>query len=57
MTMDHSGAGLPGFFFWVQATLVLAYVGVPVLLVGTSVWWAARRGGRFPCCFAPAFLP
>jgi hypothetical protein len=23
--------------------LVLLYVGVPVLLVGTSVWWATRR--------------
>jgi hypothetical protein len=43
MTMNHSGAGLPGLFFWVQAILVLFYVGVPVLLVGTTVWWATRR--------------
>ena len=43
MTTNHSGAGLPGLFFWVQAILVLLYVGVPVLLVGTTVWWAARR--------------
>jgi hypothetical protein len=43
MTTNHSGAGLPGLFFWVQAILVLFYVGVPVLLVGTTVWWATRR--------------
>ena len=43
MTTDDSGAGLPGIFFWVRAMLVLLYVGVPVLLVGTTVWWSARR--------------
>ena len=43
MTLHHSVAGLPVLFFWIQATLVLLYVGVPVLLVGTTVWWAARR--------------
>ena len=43
MTSNVSGAGLPGLFFWLRATLVLLYVGVPVLLVGTTVWWAARR--------------
>ena len=43
MTTHDSGADLPGLFFWVQATLVLLYVGVPVLSVGTTVWWAARR--------------
>jgi hypothetical protein len=42
MTHD-SGAGLPAFFFWVQALLVLLYIGVPVLLVGAAVWWATRR--------------
>lgn len=43
--MHGSAAGLPGatFLFWVQAILVLLYVGVPVLSVGTTVWWAARR--------------
>lgn len=43
MTTHVSAAALPGFFFWVRATLVLLYVGVPVLLVGATVWWAARR--------------
>ena len=44
-TVHGSIAGLPGatFIFWVRATLVLLYVGVPVLIVGTTVWWAARR--------------
>jgi hypothetical protein len=31
------------FFFWVQALLVLLYIGVPVVLVGAAVWWATRR--------------
>ncbi|MGH3298414.1 MAG: hypothetical protein ACRDP7_42155 [Trebonia sp.] len=43
MTMLGPGAPLPGIFFWVRAILVLLYVGVPVLLVGTEVLWAARR--------------
>jgi hypothetical protein len=43
MTTHDSGAGPPGFFFWVQALLVLLYIGVPVLLVGAAVWWATRR--------------
>ena len=43
MTTHVSGADLPGLFLWVQAMLELLYVGVPVLLVGTTVWWAARR--------------
>src|ERR1700733_4900312 len=42
MTHD-SGVALPALFFWIRAILVLLYVGVPVLLVGTTVWWAARR--------------
>jgi hypothetical protein len=29
--------------FWVRAITALLYVGLPVLLVGTEVWWAARR--------------
>lgn len=43
MTTHDSGAGPLGFFFWVQALLVLLYIGVPVLLVGAAVWWATRR--------------
>jgi hypothetical protein len=44
MTFTHDpGPGLPAIFFWVRAILVLLYVGVPVLLVGITVWWAARR--------------
>src|ERR1700761_9303765 len=43
MTTQDPGVGLPGFFFWVRAILVLLYVGVPVLLVGITVWWSARR--------------
>jgi hypothetical protein len=43
MTLHHSVAGLPGIVFWWRALLELLYVGVPVLLVGTTVWWAARR--------------
>jgi hypothetical protein len=42
MATHDSGAGPQGFFFWVQALLVLLYLGVPVLLVG-AVWWATRR--------------
>src|ERR1700722_11650105 len=42
MTHD-SGVALPALFFWIRAILVLLYVGVPVLLVGTTVWWSARR--------------
>jgi hypothetical protein len=42
MTTHDSGAGPPGFF-WVQALLVVLYIGVPVLLVGAAVWWATRR--------------
>jgi hypothetical protein len=48
----ESGASLPGFLFWIQALFVFLYVGVPVLLVGAAVWWAARRA-RFD---APAGL-
>jgi hypothetical protein len=43
MTTHDSGAGPLGFFFWVQALLVLLYIGVPVLLVGAVVWWTTRR--------------
>ena len=43
MTTHDSVAGLPAFFFWVQALLVLLYIGVPVLLVGATVWWSTRR--------------
>jgi len=43
MTTHDSGAGLPAFLFWVQALLVLLYIGVPVLLVGATVWWSTRR--------------
>src|ERR1700722_2908520 len=43
MTTNDSGVALPGFFLWVQALLVLLYIGVPVLLVGATVWWATRR--------------
>jgi hypothetical protein len=43
MTTHDSGAGLPAFIFWVQALLVLLYLGVPVLLVGATVWWSTRR--------------
>jgi hypothetical protein len=43
MTTHDSGAGLPAFFFWVQALLVLLYIGVPVLLAGAAVWWSTRR--------------
>jgi hypothetical protein len=43
MTTHDSVAGPLGFFFWVQALLVLLYIGVPVLLVGAAVWWATRR--------------
>ena len=43
MTTHDPGAGALGMIFWVRAILALLYVGVPVLLVGTEVWWAARR--------------
>ena len=43
MTTQDPAVGLPSIFFWVRAILVLLYVGVPVLLVGTTVWWSARR--------------
>jgi hypothetical protein len=43
MATNGSGVALPGFFFWVQPLLVLLYIGVPVLLVGATVWWATRR--------------
>ena len=43
MATHDPGAGQLGMIFWVRATLVLLYVGVPVLLVGTTVWWSARR--------------
>ena len=43
MTTNDSGVALPGFFLWVQALLVLLYIGVPVLLIGATVWWATRR--------------
>src|SRR3984885_9793025 len=43
MTTQDPGVGLPGIIFWVRAILVLLYVGVPVLLVSTTVWWSARR--------------
>jgi hypothetical protein len=43
MATNDPGAGQLGMIFWIQATLVLLYVGVPVLLVGTTVWWSARR--------------
>jgi len=46
MTTHDSGAGLPAFFFWVQALLVLLSIGVPVLLVGATVWWSMRRARR-----------
>ena len=45
----HDGFGPPpGYqiFFWVSMLLALAYVGVPVLLVGMSVWWATFRARR-----------
>jgi hypothetical protein len=43
MTTHDSGAGPLSFFFWVQALLVLLYIGVPVLLAGAATWWATRR--------------
>src|SRR5579871_2429561 len=44
MKVTHGpGPGPLGIFWWVEAMLVVLYVGVPVLLVGTAVWWAARR--------------
>jgi hypothetical protein len=47
MTMHASTAGLPGLPFWLQALLVLFWIGIPVvipvLLVGATVWWATRR--------------
>src|ERR1700722_5837211 len=43
MTTNDSGVALPGFFLWVQALLVLLYIGVPVLLIGATVWGATRR--------------
>ena len=43
MTTHDPGTGALGMIFWVRAILALLYVGVPVLLVGTEVWWAARR--------------
>ena len=46
MTTTHGSAGPLGIFWWVQAMLVLLYVGVPVLLVGGTPWWAARRARR-----------
>jgi hypothetical protein len=46
MTTQHPGVGALGMIFWVRLILALLYVGVPVLLVGTEVWWAARRARR-----------
>jgi hypothetical protein len=47
MMAHASRAGLPGLPFWIQALLVLFWIGIPVvlpvLLVGTTVWWATRR--------------
>jgi hypothetical protein len=43
MTIQHPGVFSLGMIFWVRAITALLYVGVPVLLVGTEVWWAARR--------------
>ena len=39
----HLGAGLFSVVFWLRALLALLYIGVPVLLAGTSVWWATHR--------------
>ena len=47
MTTHASTACLPGLPFWLQALLVLFYIGIPVvipvLLVGAAVWWATSR--------------
>lgn len=32
--------------FWMRTALAVVSVGVPLALVGGSVWWATRRGGR-----------
>ena len=42
----HLPAGLWFFFFWLSTLLAVIYVGVPVLAVGVSVWWATFRARR-----------
>jgi hypothetical protein len=43
MTTHDPGVGALGIISWWPTILMLLYVGVPVLLVGATVWWSARR--------------
>ncbi|MGH3394165.1 MAG: hypothetical protein ACRDPO_05685 [Streptosporangiaceae bacterium] len=46
LVAGHLPPGLWFFFFWLSTLLALIYVGVPVLAVGVSVWWATFRARR-----------
>ena len=46
LVVGHLPAGLWFFFFWLSTLLAVIYVGVPVLAVGVSVWWATFRARR-----------
>lgn len=46
VVFGHLPPGLWFFFFWLSTLLAIFYVGVPVLAVGVSVWWATFRARR-----------
>lgn len=53
--MGAHGTSVFGVAFWMRTVLAAVYVGVPVAMVGASVWWATRRAGP-PAPGVPAEL-